>query len=507
MKKILIFLLPLLIAALLFGCSRDSAEKIRYDMEKLVYMAGKIQEKLNIQPQLATAEDSLALKSAYEMVIDYFHAHRSHHLVAGNEEVLSDMSRMAVGAQLNLAGYYTARRQADSVIAAYRKIGNEIPAGDYDIAAANLALALTYRAINVLDSTIAIYDRLLEDFYPPLDSLERVNIDIVSIPIDKVKIGQAVNDPDRVERFTREAIDYYGRLQREYPDNKDLIRRTMVNSSRIFTMTEKWDEAIEQLYQIKDSTDQVDIAALVLVANIYNGPKSDVTHAMELHRRILDREPDSSIIGSTMLQLGTSLCSEGEHEEGRKVLAELKKKFVTTPALVSKSQFYYAQSFEVQGRWDRALSEYQWLMENHPYTEEAFWAARRIPEHFSNDGNKKMSDTWYNRAADFYLRAANIKQGQPLEIAAYTYLAEIYRITEQWDKAIETLEKINSLVPRSVLAAKSLYNAAEVSLNKKGDSLQAQKYLTRLQQEFGTVDTTQIYQEEKKTDINLESLE
>jgi tetratricopeptide (TPR) repeat protein len=419
---------------------------------------------------------------------------------------LNDMSKMAVGAQVHLARFYASRRQADSVLAAYRRIGHEIPAGKGDILGAGLSLALTYRSLGALDSTIAIYDRLLAQFYPPVDSLGRVNTDIIAIPIDKIKIERALQNKQKMEAFTRDALDYYGRLEREFPDDSELVRQSRINTSRIYTMTEKWDDAITALKQITDSTGQVDIAAEVLIANIYNGPKKDIKRAIEQYRKIIDRHPDSSIVGTTMLQLGMALCDEKQYDEGRTVLADLKQKFSASPRLSAKAQFYYAQSFEVQDRWDRALSEYQWLTENYPYSEDAFWAARRIPEHYLKEKNDKLADTWFERAVDFYTRAATVKKGEPIEIVADSYLAEIYRLTKQWDKAMETLDKIYSLAPRSRLGAKALYNAAAVAYNELDDSTKAQAYMDRLTREFGTTDSTQIYEEDKK-EIDLESLE
>ena len=101
------YLLPLIVIIVVAfaGCSQDSAEKIRYDMEKLVYMAGKLAERINIQPQLATTSDSLALKNAHEKIIGYFQKYRDDSLIAGNEQILHEMSRMAISAQVQLARY------------------------------------------------------------------------------------------------------------------------------------------------------------------------------------------------------------------------------------------------------------------------------------------------------------------------------------------------------------------------------------------------------------------
>jgi tetratricopeptide (TPR) repeat protein len=506
MKKTLLNLLVIIPVLLTIGCSRDSAEKIRYDMEKLVYMAGKISERINIQPQLATTADSLALKSAYDKILAYYEEYRNHTEVIENKNILDDMNRMAVAAQFQLARYHTAKRLADSVIADYRRIGNDIPAKRDDIISANLALAIMFRNLYVFDSTFAIYDRLLQEYYPPLDAEGRVNKDLIAIPVDKIKIQRVLDDESKYQAFIRDAIDYYQRIQDEFPDNENLVRQALIHTSRVYTSTQQWDKAIETLAQITDTTGREDIAAMVLIANIYNGPKEQTDKAIQTYEEILERDPDSNVIGSTLLQLGMALCRQDRHEEGRSRLAELKKKFAPYTSLVSKAQFYYAQSFEAQERWDRALSEYQWLMENHPYVEESFWAARRIPEHYANEDNQKLADTWYERSLDFYARAANIKKGQPLEVAAYSYMAEIYRITEQWDKALEILDKIYTIAPKSRIGAKALYNAATVAYKRLGDTVRAQGYLDRLNREFGTTDSTKIYEEEK-TEINLESLE
>jgi tetratricopeptide (TPR) repeat protein len=487
------------------GCSRQSPEKIRYDMEKLMFQTAKLAEKINIQPRLATAADSLALKAAQERILKYYFDHRGQVQSAPDKAIAGEMAAMAVAADVHLAQYYMSHRMVDSAIAAYRLIGTDIPAGKIEIAGASMALALTYRAMEMYDSTIALYDRILNDFYPPLDSLDRVNTDVAAIPIDKIKISQGLDDKNRTDLFTRQALDYYSRLQSEFPNNPQLARTALVNSSRVYVMTEQWDNAIARLQQVKDSTGQSDIAADVVIANIYNGPKREPDKAVTLFRRILERKPDSMIIGSTMLRLGASLCERKEYDAGREVLADLKTKFARVPQLVATAQFYYAQSFEAEGRWDRALSEYQWLLENHPYTEEAFRAARHIPEYLTQQNDRKLTDIWFERAIEFYKNAARIKQGQPLEAIAYSYLSEIYRLTKQWTLALETLDRIHALAPRTTLGARAIYNAATVAYRQLGDSALAQKYLNQLNTEYGTTDSTRIYQPQKP-EFNLESL-
>lgn len=475
-------------------------------MEKMIYAAGRLSEKINVQPDLATAADSLHLKAAFDGIVKFYFDHRNNPDVARDRKAAGEMARMAVSAEVGLAKIYTAKRNSDSVLMAYRRIGAEIPADKDELAAATMALALVYRALNQFDSTLTLYDRLLTSYYPPLDSLQRVNADLVAIPIDKIKILQSLPNKARLAAGERDAIAYYDRLKKDCPNNPLMMRAVRTNAGRIYAMTEEWDKAISELSLVTDSTGRMDIQAQVIIANIYEGPKKDPQRAISSFKEILERRPDSTVLGSTMLHLGMVLCSQKQYDEGRKYLTDLKEKFSRYQQLAAPAQLYFALSFEGDGHWDRALSELQWLLENYPYTEEAFKAALYIPQHFAKEHDQKMTALWYGRAEEFYLSAIKNKQGQPAAMAAYLFLANAYRNMKDYDKTLETLDKIYALAPKSQMGAKALYNAAGLALFDMKDSARAQGYLDRLNKEFGPVDTA-AFRRAGKSDLNLESIQ
>jgi tetratricopeptide (TPR) repeat protein len=207
-----------------------------------------------------------------------------------------------------------------------------------------------------------------------------------------------------------------------------------------------------------------------------------------------------------MLRLGAALCSREQYDEGRRVLADLKRKFERYPNLAAPAQYFFARSFDAQDRWDRALSEFQWLLENHPYTEESFKAALYIPRHFAREGDEKLTGIWYERSEQFFRDAARVKQGERVELVAYTYLADLYRLQEKWNRTLEIFEKIHSLAPKSRLGAEAMYHAAAVSYQVLQDSARAEDYLDRIRRQFGTTDSSLVLEEEQ-TDIDFESIE
>jgi len=507
-KKSIITLCIAVLFAFLINCSANSPEKTRYDMEKILYKAQKISERIQIQPELTTAQDSLELKQVYQQALDYYLAHIDDPDLTRIPEIVNDMNLMAVSAQSQLIKYYAGHSETDSTIAGYRRlIDGTIPASPEDRMGATFSLALFYRSMMMFDSTYAIYDRLLESYYPPVDSLQHVNSDVIALPVDKINIALATGDSATANRYIDQALAYYTQLKADYPHNP-VSQTATVFLGRVYSMDQQWDKAIAELEQLKDSTGNIVINAQILIANIYNDPKNNKNKAIELYRDVINRTDDSTIIGSVLLREGVALCALGRYDEGREKLSELKDKFAPYPNLMAQAQLFYARTFEAQDRWDRALSEYQWLMDNYPYTGEAFQTMAYIPEHFKHEGDQKLADIWYERAVEFYLRAANNQKDRPIEVAAYKYLADIYRKLEKWPEAINTLETIYEKSPRSRSGAAALFNAARVSYLHLGDSLQAEKYLETLRTEFGTTDTSKIADDSPTPiDSDIESLE
>jgi len=488
------------------GCSRQSAEKTRYDMEKMAYAAGRLSEKINVQPDMATKADTTNLLSAFEDIVKFYTDHRGDPNVQNDHKSAAEMAHMAVSAEVARARIFTAQKNPDSVLAAYRRIGSDIPADREELAASTMALAMVYRALNQFDSTLTIYDRLLASYYPPIDSLKRVNIDIVAIPIDKIKILQSLPGKVGIERALSDAVAYYEKLKRSFADNPFIVRAARTDLGRIYSMTDKWDSAIEELSQVTDSSGRLDTQAQVIIANIYEGPKKDPTRAAALFKEIIERKPDSATLGSSLLHLGVILCSQKQYDDGRRYLTDLKEKFSRHQQLAAPAQLYFALSFEQDGHWDRALSELQWLLENYPYTEEAFKAALYIPQHFAREKDQKMTDLWYQRAEEFFQAAIKNKQGQSASMAAYLFLANTYRDMKKYEEALTTLDKMYSLAPKSRIGANALYNAAGLALFAMKDSVRAQGYLDRLNKEFGPIDTA-AFRRAGKTDLNLESIQ
>lgn len=505
MNRAYLILIYACLFALLTGCSQDSAEKIRYDMEKLIFHAGKSSQKINIQPELATVADTLAMMANYQSILDYYDEKRNHPALVGQDDILKSINSMAYSAQKALAIIYARQNKFDSVFVAYDRLNNEIPTSRDQRTAAALELAIIYRSLGVLDSTVAIYDRLLVDFYPPVDTAQRLNMDVAAIPIDKLKLANAMRDADRLDQYAEQALEYYDRLMGQFADNFFIRRTSLINKGRVYAMTERWDEAIATLEQITDTTQQLEIPSAMLIANIHYSVKKNPDKAIEIYRWVLTRDPDSTMIGEAMLRLGGALCFIKKYQEGRVVLAELRDKFPFRTDFCSRSQMYTAKAFEAEGNWKRALSEMEWLMEKYPYTEEAFRVAREIPLHYMNLKDQKMADIWFDKAIDFYQKAINSRSEVSIQVAALVAMAEINRNVGRFREAVDHLNRVIQIAPKSEVAAKALYNAAALAYVNLGDSTLAQNYLNRLNREYGDIDSSKIGDDE--SGINFETLQ
>jgi tetratricopeptide (TPR) repeat protein len=409
---------------------------------------------------------------------------------------------MALSAQLELAALYRLQGKFDSAMVGLKRVGTEIPASDQDKMKTLFLRGRTFLEMNQPDSAFEVFDKLLVEYYPPTDSLDRLDNDVFEVPIGRIRLALQLGDTTLAQHYYQQALDYYARLIDDFPDSP-VARAAKGFRGRTFGTMGEWERAIEQMSTIRDTTGVIETPALVLIGNFYYQPLNNPKKAVEIYREVLAREPDSAIVARVKLNLGKALLDLGNYEEARKELADYKKQFTRNPQLAAEAQLSYALTFELQGDWDRAMTELQWLMDTYPMTEQALRAALYIPEHFQDEGSQDIAATWYENATDFY---QNVTQGYPgtrAAVLAQMFLADAYGRLEKWDEALAILDRISATAPGTEYGAQALYTAGQIAFQKLNDTLRADEYLKKLKDEYGTVDTADLYNSETEESTEL----
>ena len=140
------------------------------------------------------------------------------------------------------------------------------------------------------------------------------------------------------------------------------------------------------------------------------------------------------------------------------------------------AQLNFAKSFDLEGKWDRAETEYKFLIDNYAGTNEAFGAYLYLIETYKRLGRTAEANQWYQRAEQDFAQIAATKAGEPEEGLAMVYTAELYRIQQEWEKAAGVLSRVYDKFPSTDPGRRALVTAATIYREKlnntsKADSL------------------------------------
>ncbi len=466
-----IILSLLLIAA----CGENTAKSIVYQAEKLNYEAQKLMETASIQPDMANQEVLNQLKSAFKGVSDYCFEHIPELPREYYPRERAVLDSIAYASAENLAQIYFTEEKADSAVDIIRKFIQLVEPQGERYLNVRLSLARGYRMQGRLEDAIDVYRSLVQTFYPPVNQENEIMTRVLNIPMDLARTFDYIGNTEKADSAAKSAEEYYYGLMQKWP-NKALQTAARSNLARLYYDMESWNDAISQLDQLTDSTGQVDFQAAMMIASINLEKKNEYRKALEQFDGLLARTDDTNIVPAIMMRKGQTYYEMGQYSKTREIMTSVADMYPSFYARNPLPQKYIAMSYEKMGRWVEAENEYQWLIDNYSTSEAAFDAHITIAEHYEDAGNSQLASLWFEKAENFYSRMAKRHTGTSVEASALSYLAEISRRNENWDKAAKYLEELFVKFSGTDIGKRSAITAAAVyrdKLNRPGraDSL------------------------------------
>jgi tetratricopeptide (TPR) repeat protein len=272
-------------------------------------------------------------------------------------------------------------------------------------------------------------------------------------------------------------------LIKEWP-NSLLATASRSNLARLHVDLGEWDDAIQNLEMLKDSTGRVDMQAALLIADILASGKKDFNTAVARYNVLMNRITDSTQLALLMTRIGRAYFEGREYEKCREIMGELKRKYEkfynTSPVPLN----YIARSFAAEGEWELAENEFRWLISNYSGTEEAFNAHLLIADYYAGINEKRQVEAWYRRAEEFYDRMTRQHYGTVIEASALSYSAEIARREENWEKAADLLTQIFNRFPQTEIGRSALLKAVTIYRERLNKPELAEELMNQLKTEL-----------------------
>ncbi|MGD8922259.1 MAG: tetratricopeptide repeat protein [Candidatus Zixiibacteriota bacterium] len=455
----------LILCALLItvACSTNEAMKYRYQTEKKYTQAERMAADLEIKPELTTPDQVRQLRIAYAEAADQaFEGLRNVDSSLYQTE-FRELSTLAFRSTMRVCQLFFADRKYDTCVTLIDHLMQTAVLSRGELMTATVQYGQALQATGQWDSALATYNYAIETYYPPVDDQGGVVQNLFDLPVLKYQIASMTRDSAMAVKFANQAEDYYRRIANEYPKS-NMATGAHANLARLYYDTRKWRQSIAELRQLTDTTDQTILDARLRVADIYAVHLDKPDTALTLYEDIYTDLTGRDTIFRPLILFKESLAQmqKKQYEAARRTLVDLQDRYPGYYLANAQAQYLKARSFDLEGNWQRAETEYKYLIEQYDGSVQAMSTHLYLARKLEEMGRADESKLWYQRAEDYFDEVASRGSGTELEGKALMFKAELYRELKQWPQAAETLTEIYTKFPRTDVGRKAIVTAAQV---------------------------------------------
>ena len=461
MSKKILAVLCLFVATAAVSCKDNPALTYRYNAEKKFYLAERRVKDMQIKPELNTPEQVKQLQTIWKGVVLYTLDALQNVDSTSNRLEFDQLSTLAQRSTVRLAQMLFSEKRYDTCVTLFATLLTRARLTPGELMNTYVLYGEALQASGNWDSASAVYTRTLSTYYPPVDADGNIVLNLFNVPMLMYRVANMSGDSTNADKYYRRADDYYQGIIKSYPQS-NLATGSHGNLARLYYDTRQWQNSIDQLRNLKDSLGNIILSSQMRIADI-NG----------IHLRHYDlalAEYDSLVASLTgrdtlikpviMFKKSQVYVEKKQYETARRLLVELADKYPGYYNFNPMTQITKARTFELQGNWERAESEYKFVIEQYDGTDEAMSTHLYLAKHFAETGHAAEAKHWYDRAEKYFDQVAARNPGTEREAKALMFKAEMYRQLKQWDKAAATLSQIYTKYPESDFGRNALLTAA-----------------------------------------------
>ncbi len=462
-----VLLAGLLAGLLATSCSDNSAAIRRYAIERQYFLADKMVKDAQIRPELNDPQLNSRIRKAYaDLLISCYAALDSTDKAKDSVEYF-ELGMLTYRSGVRLSQMLFAARRYDSCGAVIKKLTATVALPRVESAGAQVLLGQSAQGAGKLDSAIADYRRAITILDPPVSPDGNVVFSVFNVPAQMYRIYQRIGDSTKRRQAFAEAESYYQHLTAGAPGSKQsLAAHAML--ARLYGEVGDGRAAIASLEQLKDSTGAVNPDARLTIADIEAAQLLEYDKALALYDDIEKGLPkrDSVLIPILELKKALVLMQQKQYSKARQTLVDMKAKYQYYYDSDPMTQYTMARSFEQEGNFTRAETEYKYLIDKYAGSEQAFSTMLYLAEQYGKQGRKMEADKMLERAEKTFDSAAARGAGSGEEALALTYKAELLRRKEDFRSSAGVLVQIFDKFPDTEVGKRALLTAAAVYREK-----------------------------------------
>jgi tetratricopeptide (TPR) repeat protein len=463
-----LFLLIGFLAGLLsVSCSDNRAVRLRYEVERKYFLADKLTKAAQIRPELNEPGTNVKIRAAYADLVSFCYASLDSVDKRADSIEYREISQLTYHSAIRLAQYLFASRRFDSSSAVVSKLETTIALPPREASGAKVLMGQALQAMGKLDSAVAVYNSAVSLFIPPLEQGGNVFFTVFNVPAHVASVYAQTGDSAKFRRAFTRAESYYRNLATSAPRSR-LAMASWAMLARMYGDVRDGRAAVNALEQLTDSTGAINPEARVTISDIQASQLGDFATALRGYDGVLNslKGRDTIIRPELIFKKAMVVMEQKKYDESRRMLVELQAKYDAYYSSNPMPQFIKARTFELEGNWQRAETEYKYLIDNYPGTDQAFSTYLYLAEQYAKQGRTLESNKLLEKAEQVYTEAAAKGARTGEEALALSYKAELLRRKADFRNSAAVLTQIFDKFPDTEVGRRALLTAAAVYREK-----------------------------------------
>jgi tetratricopeptide (TPR) repeat protein len=317
------------------------------------------------------------------------------------------------------------------------------------------------------EEAVLLYNRAAEYYLTSGPPLGKPEMEVLEAPLIAARILDKTEGKPDFDRQLDYSIRYYWNILNSY-GNSRLGDAAIGNLAQAFLMGDRADSAVAILSAVRDpETGKNPPLVLVNIASIQLNNLKDPSAAEKTYRVFLETYPEHRLAASARLGLGTALFSQGQFENARMEISTIGEDFSASDAIKAKADYLGALCLEKEGRWERALGEFQYIAAEYPATAWGMEAVTHVAEYYKANGNERLAAEAFKDADEHYRKLMDLYEARVgIAARAMSYLARSLTLQEKWEDAADVLSSLAVRYPGTAEGYSSYLPAADILAGK-----------------------------------------
>ena len=467
-RQVTVVLLFAALAAGLVGCGNAELTE-RYRAERMSWRVRTLERAMSENAEIATDEMIARVMDGHREIIDRFPPPETIDGTTPPEVI--DVARISAASRMSLSTMLMTRATSETADEAVRESEELLESVrdqysfDRDLAIdAGLRLAGIRELTGDFSGAIDEMGDLLDRWEPAADEAGYApDVRIMRLPLERATRYAVRGMGEQATRVFDEAHATYSAWAETWsgsPTGEAALRM----DAESYSAQGRWRDAVA-VYETLDAdygNDGNRSWIWLSLAEIHGARLGDEQTSRSYYERVSESYGETAAGATADVAIALLDIADGRHETARERLTSVIERFGDEESIAATAKQHRAASYELEGRWQDAITEYSALAVEFPTTMYGLAAPLRVVDMYGEIGETAAGATALEEAAQIYSRVIRDYGGTPAEMAARNYMIETRIRQKSWDDAASLLAETAARFPDTQAAVGMLLQAADI---------------------------------------------